>query len=1072
MSNWVSTKPYNLCLFLYCALPCWSVVCPGNARPVGPSCQCNDPNSQYNSVSNTCVRRCPSDATQSGNTCQCRDTNKVFDGNSNRCVQQPGDQLQMSVHVHQPAATGGKMLTTTQGQTVDVSARPTISRLREEDAWFVLATLGLWDPLVSVMILTLNTTVFQTLVCVAHHVKLGQYKTLQPVRVPVLHSVLPISTTTQGPDADVCVSQPTNHLKAEDAWFVLATLGPWDPRVSVMIPTLNTTVFQTRVCVAHHVRLGQYKTLQPAPVPVLHVAPLVSVSLTMSDWVSTKRCNLRLFLCYTVPCWSVQQPKHQLSMSVYVHQPAAPRGKMLMSPTMSDWVSRKSYNLRLLLCHTVPCWSVVCPGNARPVGSSCQCNDPNSQYNSVSNTCARRCPNDAVPSRNTCQCRDTNKRFDVNSNRCVCRSPCPTESKQNPATCACSCTTQCPAGQSLTIYALPSTTTQAPTVDVFVRPPISCLKGKHAWLVLATLGLWDPRVSVMIPTLNTTVLQTLVCVAHPVKLGQYKTLQTVPVPVLHSALRVSTTTQGAIVGVYVHPLTSHLKGEDAWFVPATLGLWDPRVSAMILTPNTTVLQTPVFADVLMVQPLQATHAGVRTLFKDMTMLPTVVCVGLCVQQACYKIPTPVAVRARPDALLVSTQTFRLTVDACAATPTDHLKMEFVCRVLLVPSQLAPVVIVLIPVILTIHPQTLVVLCQSACAAGSVQNPTTCACSCPSSCPPGQFNSVARGCRCLCQRTNLEPVLGVCSSRQGACNLKPSDCQPGQVPNIDPRICRCEVQKTPTPPQPPQKPLLPGEQLLSSGREACPESEWKCANGRPAYRDCHGACECDCSSSFAGPRCEIVVNASLCSHCHYFQGIYKAGIPGFCDLFVHCHPVTSAGNDGRGRPRAFTATIQKCAPGTFYVTRPDNYEGCDWPSAGTCNGDLCATKEPNTRFADESSCQRYWECGADRKLKGRFCCPAGQGFDRKQGMCVDNPRCPDVCGPCNKTTSGQGSGSYIYFMKMATVLVRYLDIKIVYLHCNFLQSCPTKGAQSVMVMGKKEGERKLKFYQTKSDSAEY
>ena len=55
------------------------------------------------------------------------------------------------------------------------------------------------------------------------------------------------------------------------------------------------------------------------------------------------------------------------------------------------------------------------------------------------------------------------------------------------------------------------------------------------------------------------------------------------------------------------------------------------------------------------------------------------------------------------------------------------------------------------------------------------------------------------------------------------------------------------------------------------------------------------------------------------------------------MFVHCDPVLSAGTDVRGRPRAFTATIQQCAPGTYYVTRPDGYGGCDWLSAGSCYG---------------------------------------------------------------------------------------------------------------------------------------
>ncbi|GFO48023.1 protein pif [Plakobranchus ocellatus] len=219
-----------------------------------------------------------------------------------------------------------------------------------------------------------------------------------------------------------------------------------------------------------------------------------------------------------------------------------------------------------------------------------------------------------------------------------------------------------------------------------------------------------------------------------------------------------------------------------------------------------------------------------------------------------------------------------------------------------------------------------------------------------------------------------------------------------------------------------------------GRELCPESEWACANGRPAYRDCHGACVCECSSQFAGPRCEIRINATLCNDCHYIQGVYKAGIPGFCDLYVHCHPVASAGTDSRGRPNAFTATVMSCAPGTYYVRRPGGYEGCDWLREGTCTGDLCENLPPNARYADESACQRYWQCSAQRRLQSRECCPAGQGFDPNTQQCVPNQRCPDTCTPCNNTRGGGGAGpscplapvtnnpnQYYYLSRPSTIL---------------------------------------------------
>ncbi|RUS72362.1 hypothetical protein EGW08_019878, partial [Elysia chlorotica] len=128
------------------------------------------------------------------------------------------------------------------------------------------------------------------------------------------------------------------------------------------------------------------------------------------------------------------------------------------------------------------------------------------------------------------------------------------------------------------------------------------------------------------------------------------------------------------------------------------------------------------------------------------------------------------------------------------------------------------------------------VCQSACPTGSIQDAATCDCFCPNQCPSDQYNNPQSGCRCLCRFTNLEPVGNICSDRQGEiCSLSASDCQSPQVLNTE--TCQCE----------------------SSGRELCPASEWSCANGRPAYRECHGACVCDCSSQFAGPRCEITVN---------------------------------------------------------------------------------------------------------------------------------------------------------------------------------------------------------------------
>ncbi|RUS72363.1 hypothetical protein EGW08_019879, partial [Elysia chlorotica] len=73
-------------------------------------------------------------------------------------------------------------------------------------------------------------------------------------------------------------------------------------------------------------------------------------------------------------------------------------------------------------------------------------------------------------------------------------------------------------------------------------------------------------------------------------------------------------------------------------------------------------------------------------------------------------------------------------------------------------------------------------------------------------------------------------------------------------------------------------------------------------------------------------------------------------------------------------------------------------------------DKCAALPPNTLFPDESACQKYWRCGSNQRLASSECCPAGQGFDQIAQRCVVNSQCPDVCGPCNNTSSTPTAGS--------------------------------------------------------------
>ncbi|CAG5128225.1 unnamed protein product, partial [Candidula unifasciata] len=181
----------------------------------------------------------------------------------------------------------------------------------------------------------------------------------------------------------------------------------------------------------------------------------------------------------------------------------------------------------------------------------------------------------------------------------------------------------------------------------------------------------------------------------------------------------------------------------------------------------------------------------------------------------------------------------------------------------------------------------------------------------------------------------------------------------------------------------------------------------CQQNQVGRRDCNGRCYCACKEGYVGIKCEIRLQPDLCSNCSFDNGHYHTGLSGHCDMFVVCIPV-------RGKKQAaagplFVPRIMSCPPGTYYVTRPSGWKGCDHPENGRCSSDRCETSPPNGRYADPTACQSYWQCGPDRRLSSKGCCPAGHRFEPSSSQCVPDSSCPVTCGG-NRTHACAGEHS--------------------------------------------------------------
>ncbi|KAK0060095.1 balbiani ring protein 3-like isoform X5 [Biomphalaria pfeifferi] len=267
------------------------------------------------------------------------------------------------------------------------------------------------------------------------------------------------------------------------------------------------------------------------------------------------------------------------------------------------------------------------------------------------------------------------------------------------------------------------------------------------------------------------------------------------------------------------------------------------------------------------------------------------------------------------------------------------------------------------------------VCPNACEVGKIQD-TNCNCVCPSVCPTDK--NIDSQCNCVCSK--------ICPSGQvlsNSCQCKCIDTQQsphercGCVPVCqDPYVynyntCSCEFPS-----------------------KVCSQSEYSCENNQVAYRNSDDQCVCSCSSGFAGPRCDIVLKSDLCDNCYYDNGNYYAGLPGHCDMYVNCIPNGNYSN--QSRPTSFTPRVMSCPPGTYYITRPDGWKGCDFLTNGVCFADLCRTLPPFAKYSDPTACQIFWQCTVDKVVPSKGCCEAGQAFDEKRQTCVTNKTCSDTC----------------------------------------------------------------------------
>ncbi|XP_055861068.1 balbiani ring protein 3-like isoform X4 [Biomphalaria glabrata] len=275
------------------------------------------------------------------------------------------------------------------------------------------------------------------------------------------------------------------------------------------------------------------------------------------------------------------------------------------------------------------------------------------------------------------------------------------------------------------------------------------------------------------------------------------------------------------------------------------------------------------------------------------------------------------------------------------------------------------------------------VCPNTCPSGKLQD-SNCNCVCPNTCPSGKLQDA--NCNCVCPNTCPSGKL-----QDANCNcICPNACEVGKIQDTN---CNCVCpSECPT-----------DKNIDSNCNCVCPKT---CPPGQVLSNSCQCKCidtqqspheRCGCVPVCQGP---YVYNyntcscADLCDNCYYDNGNYYAGLPGHCDMYVNCIPNGNYSN--QSRPTSFTPRVMSCPPGTYYITRPDGWKGCDFLTNGVCFADLCRTLPPFSKYSDPTACQIYWQCTVDKVVPSKGCCEAGQAFDEKRQTCVTNKTCSGTC----------------------------------------------------------------------------
>uniref|UniRef100_A0A2C9K346 Chitin-binding type-2 domain-containing protein n=1 Tax=Biomphalaria glabrata TaxID=6526 RepID=A0A2C9K346_BIOGL len=631
--------------------------------------------------------------------------------------------------------------------------------------------------------------------------------------------------------------------------------------------------------------------------------------------------------------------------------------------------SSNVYNSVTNTCET----SLQCPANSYRSGNTCICTSAFYTFNSGTNTCDLQCPTNAYKSGSTCVCNSPYK-YNSGSNTCDCPSQCPSNAYRS-GTCSCTCYSSSNFYNSVTN-----------TCETSLECPANSYRSGNTCICTSAFDTYNSGTNTCDRQCPTNAIRSgNNCQCNsPYTYNSVSNTCDCPTQCPSNAYRSGTCSCTCYSSSNVYnsvtntcetslqcPVNSYRSGNTCI---CTSAFYTYKSGT-----NTCDLQCPTNAyrtgtTCVCTLPFYAYISGSNT----------------------CELQCPVgALRSGATCVCNSPNNYNSILNICERGP-------FECTLSCVQPQKPDITCTFCE-------------CPTQCPANAYRSGTCdCICSTPSyvynsftntcdltiQCPANAYRS---GNTCVCNYPySFNSISNTCesSTTPSTCAVT---CPSGSILNTD-CTCRCAVgyefnqtvnQCVPVPKY-----------------NVCQASEYSCENNQVAYKDCHGKCFCACSSGFAGPRCEIVVRANLCDNCFYDNGHYHAGVANHCDLYVNCIPngIILRNNS---RPDSFTPYVMSCPPGTYYITRPDGWKGCDFLTNGICSADKCQSLQPNAKYADQNACQSYWQCGDNRKLLSKGCCEAGQAFDERSQSCVTSSSCQVSCGSqvstgCNMTTATPAS----------------------------------------------------------------